>query len=394
LLEPDTISCGAGMSESDDTAMAVEQALEMALEQVGQTPDLAFLFFSSAHAASDIQAALADRLPQACVLGACAESIAFTRTEVERSSAISIWLASLPGVAITPFHLDYDATVDEGSFLGWTDELLSDWPASSVVVLLGEPFTFPADRFAGVLNQEHPGVPMLGGMASGADRPGVDQLLLNKQVFSAGAVGVRLSGDFSARSVVSQGCKPVGHPYVITRADRNVIYELGGKSALAQLQSLVEGMSEEDREKATGGLHIGRVINEYQGSFSRGDFLVRNLIGIDQRSGAIAIGDYVRAGQTVQFHIRDGQSADEDFRQMLALAAEQGIPKGALLFSCNGRGSNLFGVPNHDAGAIADVLGNIPLAGFFAAGELGPIGGRNFLHGFTASLLLFGKASS
>jgi small ligand-binding sensory domain FIST len=382
----------------EETRPAVEQALEMALEQLGQEPNLGFVFFTAGHAAREIRdqvsSDLSGRLANATILGACGESVASTRREIERSSGVSVWLAALPGVSIKPFHLDYDASVDQGSFLGWTDELLGDWAEPSVVVVLGEPFTFPADRFASLMNEEHPGVPLMGGMASGGDRPGIEQIILNKQVFSSGAVGVRLSGDFGARTVVSQGCMPVGQPYVITKAERNVIYELGGKPALAQLQSMIEQMSEADREKATGGLHIGRVINEYKDSFSRGDFLVRNLIGIDQASGAVAIGDYVRAGQTVQFHIRDGESADQDLRQMLAAAAKEGLPSGVLLFSCNGRGTNLFGVPDHDALAVAAELGDVPLAGFFAAGELGPVGGRNFLHGFTASLLLFGKGAS
>jgi small ligand-binding sensory domain FIST len=388
------VRCGAGLSESDEPSIAVEQAFEQAQEQLGCDADLAFVFFSADHSATSIRDQLAKRVGKATLLGACGESIVGTRTEVERTSAVSVWLASLPGASIKAFHLDYDATVDQGTFLGWTDELLDAWPSPSVMILLGEPFTFPADRFAAVLNEEHPGVPIVGGMASGADRPGVDSLILNGEVYSSGAVGVRLSGELGARTVVSQGCMPVGQPLVITKADRNVIYELGGKSALVQLQGLIEQMSEEDREKATHGLHIGRVINEYKDSFTRGDFLVRNLIGIDQRSGAIAIGDYVRAGQTVQFHIRDAESADEDLRRMLSDAAEQGTPNGGLLFSCNGRGSRLFTSASHDALAVAQAMGDVPLAGFFAAGELGPVGGRNFLHGFTASLLLFGKASS
>jgi small ligand-binding sensory domain FIST len=214
---------------------------------------------------------------------------------------------------------------------------------------------------------------------------------LNDRLLDRGAAGVLIQGDLGIRCIVSQGCRPVGRHMVVTRAQDNIILELSGKTPLAQLQDLWQELNERDQQLFQRGLHIGRVINEYQGEFQRGDLLVRNVLGLERDSGALGITDLVRVGQTVQFHVRDAESADEDLRELLQLdiTAHEQPPKSALLFSCNGRGTRLFSKSNHDAGAIRAETGPIPLAGFFAQGELGPIGGQNFIHGFTASIALF-----
>jgi len=190
--------------------------------------------------------------------------------------------------------------------------------------------------------------------------------------------------------VVSQGCRPIGRPFVVTKAERNVILELGGAPALAKLRELFAELAPDDQRLAQQGLHVGQVINEYQEAFGRGDFLVRNVQGVDPDTGAIAIGDFVRVGQTVQFHVRDAETADEDLNALLASARQSagGDCQGALVFTCNGRGTRLFDEPHHDAGCLARHF-DVPAAGFFAQGEIGPIGGKNFLHGFTASIALF-----
>lgn len=380
---------GSGLSLLPGTAEAAKQACEDALAKLDAVPDLVLVYFSADHDARQIGPVIRERTGNAHLLGCTGESIVGVACEVEGKPAVSVWMAHLPEVTLAPFHLDYSSEVDQGSFLGWTDELLEPWPAGSLLLLFGEPFTFPGDRFAAIVNEEQPGIPIVGGMASGADRPGAHQLLFGDAVLTEGAIGVRLDGRLRFRTLVSQGCRPIGQPLVITRADRNVIFELGGKPALVQLQEVFESLSSVDREKVQKGLHLGRVIDEYQQRFEQGDFLVRNVIGVDQNSGAIAVGDFVRAGQTVQFHIRDAQSADEDLRRVLESARGTALPAGGLLFTCNGRGHRLFGAPNHDADAFAQAFGDCPLAGFFAAGELGPVGGRTFLHGFTASMVLF-----
>ena len=176
----------------------------------------------------------------------------------------------------------------------------------------------------------------------------------------------------------------------MTRANQNVIQELGGKPPLAQLQELFPSLTPAEKMLIQRGLHVGRVINEYQERFGRGDFLIRNVIGADPDSGAMAIGDYVRTGQTVQFHVRDAASADEDLSLLLSQQQSGASPPaGGLLFTCNGRGTRLFDQPHHDAALVRRFWNNLPLAGFFAQGELGPVGGKNFVHGFTASLVLF-----
>jgi small ligand-binding sensory domain FIST len=194
--------------------------------------------------------------------------------------------------------------------------------------------------------------------------------------------------------VVSQGCRPIGEPYVVTKAEQNVIHELGGVPALDRLQTLFESLGGDERRIAQRALHLGIVIDEHRDRFERGDFLVRNLIGADRGSGSVAIGDQVQEGQTVQFHLRDAQSASEDLN--LLLAADRSIhqaPLGALLFCCCGRGRGLFGRPHHDITAVREREGDVPIAGFFAQGEIGPVGGGNFLHGYTASLALFSEPS-
>jgi small ligand-binding sensory domain FIST len=201
---------------------------------------------------------------------------------------------------------------------------------------------------------------------------------------------VLLRGPLGLRSVVSQGCRPIGRPFLVTRARQNVIEELGGRPVLEQLQELWQALTPEDQELFQQALHIGLVMNEYRGEFRRGDFLVRNVMGLDRDTGALVITDRVRVGQTVQFHVRDAATADEDLHALMRPdAGAQGRPAGALVFSCNGRGTRLFPEPHHDARAIRAEAGDIPLAGFFAQGELGPVAGQNFIHGFTASVALF-----
>jgi small ligand-binding sensory domain FIST len=225
-------------------------------------------------------------------------------------------------------------------------------------------------------------------MASSGRRPGQNVLLRNDQTFSEGFVGLSLGGPVAVETIVSQGCRPIGKPLVITRSRENVIEQLGGKPAMEALRDVVQSMPEPERDLLQNGLFMGRAISEYREQFGRGDFLVRNVIGADEESGSIALADYVKTGQTVQFHLRDAQTADEDLAMMLEAHKGSTAPAGGLLFSCNGRGTNMFDQPCHDIRAARKSLPETPIAGFFAAGELGPVGGKNFVHGHTASLLL------
>jgi small ligand-binding sensory domain FIST len=356
--------------------------------------DLAMAFFAPHHRESALEIAqtVSAALKPRCLLGCQGETVVGNDREVERGPALCLWLGRWSAeVDLTPFHLTMEETSEGFSLLGWPDDLADATPEDSLILTLADPFTFPVDDFLKQVNEERPGLRVVGGMASGAQQPGENPLLIGEDLRGDGAIGVLLRGPVKARSVVSQGCRPIGRPLIVTKAKDNIIMELGGKSALAQLQQLWQELGPRDQQLVQHGLHVGRVISEYQDSFQRGDFLIRNVMGMDKASGALAITERVRVGQTIQFHVRDAATADEDLHLLLQTdaRAHDTKPGAALLFSCNGRGTRLFGQPDHDAKAIGAETGNIPLAGFFAQGELGPVGGQNFIHGFTASVLLF-----
>ncbi|HTQ38504.1 MAG TPA: FIST N-terminal domain-containing protein [Pirellulales bacterium] len=385
---------GAALSLQPDSGAAVDEACRAALSQLGTKPDLAVVFVSPHHRGQLAQVAVqvCDAIGSEALLGCTGESIIGGNREIESQPAVSVWLASLPNTTIKLMHLNFEQTREGSIFTGWPADLPEPWPAESAMLLLGEPFSFPADEVVRRFNEDHPGAPVLGGMASGGVAPGENRLVLGRGEQIQGAVAALLYGSVRIRSVVSQGCRPVGKPYVITRAESNVIQELGGAPPLSRLQEVFQTLTEQERWQARRGLHVGRVLSEYQDEFHRGDFLVRNVIGVDPNTGAIAVGDYMRTGQTVQFHIRDEVTADEDLRHLLRTAVMTGgepAPAGALLFSCNGRGTRMFSSSNHDINCLRDILGDIPVAGFFAQGEIGPVGNQNFLHGFTASVALF-----
>jgi small ligand-binding sensory domain FIST len=384
----------AALATSRESGHAFEAVCDQALAQLQTTPDLALLFFSPHHAAeAERMVALAQkRLAGTCLIGCPGESIVGNDQEIEQGPALSLWLAKWKArVELTPFHLVVEETADGYSLLGWPDQLESADPARSVILMLADPFTFPVDAFLQQVNTEHRGQRVMGGMASGLHSPGECRLILGDRLMEQGAVGVLLQGPVKVRGVVSQGCRPIGRHMVVTKGHDNIITGLSGKTPLEQLQDLWQELNPRDQRLLQQGLHLGRVINEYQGEFHRGDFLIRNVMGLDRDSGALAITDHVRVGQTVQFHVRDADSADEDLHALLQLdlSAHERKPAGALLFTCNGRGTRLFAESSHDARAIRAETGAVALAGFFAQGELGPVGGQNFIHGFTASVVLF-----
>jgi small ligand-binding sensory domain FIST len=374
---------------------AVDEVCASARPEPTPPPDLAMLFFSIDHVADAelIAQRLSDRLECEKLIGCQGESIVGCGVEVEQEPALSLWLAWLPGVELDCMHLNFERTPDGGTILGWPDELMEGWDPSAVVLVVADPFSFPMELLLEQLNQDHPGVPVTGGMASGVATPGESRLVLGSRVMNAGAVACRLQGKQQTRTIVSQGCRPIGDHYVITSSEHNVIKELRGEPALVRLKEVFDSLPTRDQELVQQGLQLGRVVNEYQESFEQGDFLVRSVVGIDTENGSLTVADYMRPGNTVQFHVRDAETADAELVELLVglKQDEQFHPSGALLFTCNGRGTRLFEVPHHDAGAIQQQLGDVPLAGFFAQGEVGPVGNQNFLHGFTASMILFAE---
>jgi small ligand-binding sensory domain FIST len=389
------IRCAVGSSTAEQIDTAIREATEAAARQLGGDADVAVVFLSSQYGAAIRPAmeGLSDVLRARTVIGTTAESVLAAGVEYESEPAVAVWLARLPGACVVPFSLEYTQTPDGGMFVGWPSELDGNWPDNAGIVLLADPFSFPVDALIKRVEEDHPGVPIVGGMASGGYQPGSNTLVVGSRSYDSGAVGFLIGGGARIRPVVSQGCRPIGRLLVITKSEENVIVELGGRPALERLREVYGELDPADRELVRSSLHIGRVASEYQDHFQRGDFLVRNVVGADPDSGVIAVGDLVRTGQTIQFHVRDAKSAHDDLAALLAHERERGAtPIGALVFSCNGRGTRLFSERSHDARCLQDTIGPVPAAGFFAQGEIGPIGRRNCLHGFTASIAIFEAA--
>jgi len=332
--------------------------------------------------------AVSGAVPNAILLGCTAEGTIGVGCELERIPSMSLLVGCLPDVTIRPFHVRQHDVETSESALDW-ERMVAVAPENHpAFIALGDPFSIAIHDWVEQMNTAYPGSPIVGGVASGARQPRQNRLIVGGEVYREGLVGAALTGEFDLSFVVSQGCRPIGKPFVITKGDRNVIHELGGVAALEQLHTVLSTLPDEDAQLARQSLFVGRVIDEYKGHFSRGDFLIHNIIGVDRNRGLLGIAGHARVGATVQFHVRDAQSADEDLRAMLAPHAAQ-PPDGAILFGCNGRGSNMWPQPGHDAGVFREILGDVPLTGFFCAGEIGPVGGRNFVHGFTASIALF-----
>lgn len=385
---------GVGLSQSADPVEAAREACAAVRAGVGpDRPTLVVMFASPAlcERAEELLATIHAELAPEHLLGAMGEAIVGDGREIEDGPALAVWAALLPGVEVIPFRLVARPLGEGMGVLGWPDAV-SDEAAAGVgpVVMLAEPFTFPAEGLLAELNGER-GPVVVGGLASGGRRPGEHRLFAGTDVVDEGAVAVALRGA-RVHTVVSQGCMPIGPEMVITAAEDSTVHELAGRPAMEKLQQVVEELEPEERRLALEGLLAGLVIDENTPEYARGDFLIRSIHGGDRESGALIVGERVRVGQTMRFQVRDARSADEDMRAALRAAREDlagAAPGGALVFSCNGRGTRMFPSPDHDATAIAEELEGIPAAGLFCNGEIGPVGGRSFLHGFTATMVLF-----
>lgn len=386
-----SVRIGTAVSTDADPLQAGAAAGEAAAQELDGAPaDLALVFASGSHLVAPeamlegVQAALA---PGALV-GCGAGGVLGEGRELEQGTAVAVWAAALDGGRATPFHatLVGDEPVYEVAGMPSLD-------GSSGVLLLTDPYSFPTDAVLDTIAEGAPGVPVLGGIASARTAAGDAALFFDDAVHDGGAVGVSLHG-VEMLPCVSQGAAPVGRELTITAAEGNVIHELAGRPALETLQLIISELSPRERGLVAGGLLIGVVIDGGKPEYEQGDFLVRGVLGADSESGSLVVGTQVAPGQVVRLHARDARSADEDLRQALKLRVEAlagAPPAGALVFTCNGRGSAMFGIPDHDADAIARELRGAPALGFFAAGEIGPVGGRSFLHGFTATLAVFPK---
>lgn len=383
-----------GFSESFDTVEAAAEAGDSARAGLDEPADLCLVFATAPHLpmAKWLLSEVHDRLEPRNLIGCGAGGTVAGGREIEEGPGLAVWAAALPGADVSTLHVTAERGSADFSLLGMPKDLVGaggSGPGEGAVLALADPYSFPSELLLRELDRSRPGTPVLGGIAS-ASFGGGTVLLRDGDVHTDGAVGAVLSG-LEVLPCVSQGAVPVGAEMTVTAAEANVIGELAGKPAMERLGEVIASLPEGERDLAANGVLLGIVIDENRPEYVRGDFLVRPIVGADRETGALAIGEAVRVGQTLRLHVRDAASADEDLRAALRTQAEamgdEGAA-GALLFTCNGRGSHMFEVPDHDATAVEDALG-APAAGFFCAGEIGPVGGRNFLHGFTATMAVF-----
>ena len=392
---------GAGVSTRPDPLAAGVEAANATAQQLGRGDvDFAVVFASGTNlrAPEAVLEGVRSVLAPGALVGCAAGGVLGAGRELESESAVSVWAARFSGTGqAETFHLmmsdEDDETIGGPPALAGLPTLggLPPLDGATGLILLTDPYSFAPDRALARLTAAAPALPVLGGLASGRTPAGSSALFADDRVYDTGAVGVRLHG-IEMLPCVSQGAAPVGLELTITAAEGNVICELAGRPALDTVEQIVGELTHRERVLLSGGLLIGIVIESGQPEYEQGDFLVRGVLGADPGSRGLIVGATVWEGQIVRLHARDAQSADEDLRRALrlrveALAGEP--PAGAIVFSCNGRGRAMFGTPDHDVLAVTDELGGAPTAGFFAAGEIGPVGGRSFLHGFTATIAVF-----
>ena len=381
MAAPVRIATGLAVDDAGVDAFA-EAAGRAALGLGGAPADLALVFGGAPNLEhlEDGLRVVRDRIAAGAVIGCGAQGVLGAGRELE-AGGVAVWAASLPEAEIEPFHTTAVVTEPGVDLVGAPDVHGAD-----AVLLLADPYSFPVEQLLAEVAEDAPHLPVVGGLASAGGGPGRGTLILGGEVFHQGAVGVTLAG-VDVRTGVSQGARPIGPEMVVTAAEGNAILELASRPALDRLKQAIAELGVVERSLAGRGLLLGVVIDENRPDYERGDFLIRGLLGIDEETGAVQVGEHVRVGQTVRLQVRDGDSADEDLRE--ALDRLPVAPAGALLFTCNGRGSHMFDTPDHDARALDDALGGAPVAGFFCAGEIGPVGTRNFVHGFTATVAVF-----
>ncbi|GKS56680.1 hypothetical protein YTPLAS18_02070 [Nitrospira sp.] len=393
-----TLRFATAVSHALSPEEAGEQVARAILEGLGGVaPDLTCVFFSGhfTEKADALTASIRRILRSAVLIGCSGEGIIEGGQEYEEAPAVVLWAGILPGTTLTPIRMPFDNLERDLNEASWPEPDGRDGTAP-VLLMFADPFTTPVKDALASLADERPDIRTVGGLAGGGREPGEHRLVLNEGIFDRGMVGCLLSGAVRVSTIISQGCRPIGERFIVTRSEHNMIYELGGQPALEQLQQTFDTLTPHEQRVARHALHLGLAMNEHRDRFDRGDFLVRNLIGADRTTGSIAVGDTVQEGQTVQFHLRDAESASEDLSVLLD-RARRNLPKpalGALVFSCCGRGHHMFGRLHHDAASVQHCFAESAVAGFFCQGEIGPVGTQNFLHGYTASVAVFAEPDS
>ena len=384
---PRWASATSTQPEAEGAASEVADALAA---ELGEGPvDLALAFFTAPHVreAERLASVLRTRLAPGCLAGVSGHGVVSTRHEIERAPALTVLAGRLPGVRVSPFLLLAESWAEAMEDPLEFARLTPGVAGSELVLLTGDPFSLDAERVLAAFNRHAPGVRVVGGMASAGARPGSNALILNDWNSDRGGFGLALSGALRVDVVVSQGCRPVGPPLEVTRAQGNVVIELDSQPALERAEQVLRSLAGSERERLKHGLYVGRPARA--GASGRGDYQIRNLLGADRDRGVIALGDVVAEHERVRLHVRDAETAREDLEMLLSPQAFDSRAGAALLFACNSRGVGLYGRPDGDIETLQGALGGaVPAAGMFCAGEVGPVGERNFLHGHTASIAL------
>ena len=412
-------AAGAGIALHDDWRQALAQAIERARtqlegatappEEASEQPpvDLALLFASPHYADDfpDIVTAARSAAHARLLVGCSGTGVIGPKREIEQQPALSVLLLRLPGVRLTPRYLTQDtldaAGAEDGGESGLAPALQAalgpDADAARAWLLFADPFRLDVEALVVGMAHSFPDATVVGGLASGNPLQRKTHLFIDDgdqpvPVRDEGALLIGLGGDWTVRTLVAQGCIPIGEPWTITESEGPIIHTIAGRPALDVLVDTLQSLSPEVQRRAQrGGPFVGLAMDEHRTTLGLGDFLVRNLLGFDRERGVIAVGAHPQVGQTLQFHLRDRAAADEELHSMLSAVETEDdapAPLAALLCSCTGRGAGLFGTPDHDADAVARALGPLPLAGFFCNGEIGPVGKRSYVHGYTASIAL------
>ncbi|GAA6624309.1 FIST N-terminal domain-containing protein [Scytonema sp. NUACC26] len=392
----DQMQWANALSTRPSLEAAVSDVVQRTVSSLTAPPDLGLLFISSAFTSeySRLLPLLNEQLSVPVLLGCSGGGVigttwGGTTQELEAEPALSLTLAHLPGVNIKPFHIDPDELPDLDSAPdAWINLIgVPPSPAPQFILLSGSFSSGVNDLLQG-LDFAYPGSVTVGGQASGGGLGGRIALFYNDQLYREGTIGVALSGNIVLETIVAQGCRPIGRPCQVTKGDRNIILELNEEVPLRVLRDLIGNLSEEDRMLAQHSLFVGLAMDEFKQELHPGDFLIRSILGVEPSAGAIAIADYIRPGQRLQFHLRDAHASAEDLEFLLQRYQKERssavAPVGALMFSCVGRGEGLYGKPDFDSQLFNRYLKNIPLAGFFCGGEIGPVGGSTMIHNYTS----------
>ena len=353
--------------------------------ELGATPTIALAFVSASYVdhLAEFQEVVAVHGHAPMLVGCTGSGLIGTAREAETVEGFSLLFLHLPEANVRAVPLTQAQVESSDGDKFWRD---ASGGNAGAWMAFANPFSFDADTWLREWNSAFPGTPVLGGLASGP-RGDEDVTVFGPTIGDTSDALVLALDGVRLETVVSQGCRPIGEALPVTRADEHLLIELGSRPAYQVLEQAFNTLADADKQRARGNLFAGLAVDEYKELFGRGDFLIRNIFGADPATGAVVVGAHPRTGQTLQYQLRDAASADEELQALLApLAARDEKPIASLLFCCNGRGKNLFGAPDHDAKAIAEKLGPHPTAGFFCNGEIGPVGGSNFLHGYTASI--------